>query len=236
MLQCMNALPNASEVAGVRGELVPTDRTSLHRIPRRGSYDLSTVYAILDEALVCHLGFCDGGQPYVIPTTYGRIGNTLYVHGAAASRTLKVLAGGVPACVTVTLVDGLVLARSAFHHSMNYRSVVLFGTATPVTEPPLVRAALEVIVEHVVPGRADHVRPPNDKELRATSVLALPIVEGSAKVRVGPPIDDEEDLALPCWAGVIPIGLRTEPPIPDPHLDVACVLPDHVSRYARPTR
>lgn len=182
-----------------------TPRTTLRRLPKRGSHDPATIEAILDEALVCHVGFAVEGQPYVIPTIHGRSGDRLYLHGSAASRMLKILAGGVPVCVTVTIVDGLVMARSAFHHSMNYRSVVVLGTATLVEDAAEKVEALRVIVEHVAPGRWSEVRPPSDVELKATTVLSLPIAEASAKVRTGPPIDDEEDYALPCWSGVIPL-------------------------------
>jgi nitroimidazol reductase NimA-like FMN-containing flavoprotein (pyridoxamine 5'-phosphate oxidase superfamily) len=192
-----------------------TPRTTFHRIPARGTYDRAAVHAILDEALVCHLGFSYAGQPFVIPTTFVRDGETLYVHGAAASRTLKSLASGVAACVTVTLLDGLVLARSAFHHSMNYRSVVALGIAHEVTDLVEKSRVFGLLVDKVSPGRSRAVRAPNDKELRATSLLALPLVEVSAKVRAGGPLDDAEDMALPVWAGVVPLGLRCGPLVPD---------------------
>lgn len=195
-----------------------TPRTTLRRLPKRGSHDRVTVEAILDEALVCHVGFVAEGQPYVIPTIHGRSGDRLYVHGSAASRMLRTLAGSVPVCVTVTLVDGLVMARSAFHHSMNYRSVVVLGSATVVEEAEDKTEALRVIVEHVSPGRWAEVRPPNENELKATTVLSLPITEASAKVRSGPPIDDEEDYALPYWAGVIPLRTIALPPEADARL------------------
>ena len=195
-----------------------TPRTTLRRLPKRGNYDRATVHAILDEAVYCHVGFAVEGQPYVIPTAFGRDGETVYLHGSAASRMLKTLAGGVEACVTATLLDGLVLARSAFHHSVNYRSVVILGRARPVTEASEKSRALEVIVDHVAPGRSAEVRPPNDKELAATSVLALALDEVSAKVRTGPPIDDEEDYALTCWAGELPLRVAAAPPVPDPRL------------------
>ena len=186
-----------------------TPRTELHRLPARGTYDRATVHAILDEALVCHLGFVYRDQPFVIPTTFARDGETLFVHGAAASRTLKALATGLPACVTVTLVDGLVLARTAFHHSMNYRSVVVLGNAREVTARDEKLRALSLFVEKISPGRASRVRSPNEKELHATSVLALVLDEVSAKIRTGMPKDEEgEDSVLPVWAGVVPIGLR----------------------------
>lgn len=194
-------------------DLVPTPRTTLHRIPKRGSFERSVVEAILDEALVGHLGFVSEGQPFVIPTTYARVGETLYVHGAAASRMLRAAGSSEPLCFTVTLLDGLVLARSAFHHSMNYRSVVVLGRGRLVTDESERRAALDAIVEHVAPGRGAEVRGPNAKELAATLVVALPIDEASAKVRAGGPIDDEEDLALPCWAGHLPLSLVASAPV-----------------------
>lgn len=197
----------------------PTPRTTLKRMPKRGSFDREAVHAILDEGLYCHLGFVAEGQPYVLPTTYGRVEETVYVHGSAASRMLGSLAQGVPVCLTVTLLDGLVLARSAFHHSMNYRSVVVLGQAQEVSKAGEKRRALDAIVEHVAAGRSGEVRGPNEKELLATRVLSLPLSEVSAKVRTGPPIDDEEDYALPVWAGELPLRLTTRPPVPDPRLD-----------------
>src|SRR5213594_2781402 len=182
-------------------ELSPTPRTRVRRLPNRASYDRTTIHAILDEGLVCHLGFVHDGQPFVLPTTYARVDDALYLHGSAASRMLRGLRDGIPVCVTVTLLDGLVYARSAFHHSMNYRSVVILGTATEVREPAERLAALEAIVEHVVPGRWHEVRPPSAQELKATMVLRVPIAEASAKVRTGGPLDDADDMGLPCWAG-----------------------------------
>ena len=198
--------------------IAPTERTTLKRLPQRGSHDRTSVEAILDEALACHVGFVVDGQPFVIPTIHGRIGDRVYVHGSAASRMLKTLAGEVPVCVTVSLIDGLVLARSAFHHSMNYRSAVVLGTARSVTDPTEKWDALHAIVEHVAPGRWGEVREPNEKELKATLVLRLSLSEASAKIRTGPPIDDEEDYALPCWAGVVPLRLAALDPIPEPRL------------------
>jgi uncharacterized protein len=192
----------------------PTPRTELHRIPARGSYDRATVHAILDEALVCHLGFSTREQPFVIPTTFARDGEALFVHGAAASRTLKSLASGIAVCVTVTLVDALILARSAFHHSMNYRSVVVLGTAREVTDRDEKVRALALFVDKVSPGRARVVRAPNDKELRATTVLALALEEVSAKVRTGGPLDDAEDATFPVWAGVVPLAIQAAPLVP----------------------
>jgi uncharacterized protein len=198
--------------------LTPTPRTELHRLPKRGVYDRDAIHRILDEAFLCHVGFAVHGQPYVIPTSFGRSGDRLLIHGASTSRMLDTLRGGVPACVTVTLVDGLVLARSAFHHSMNYRSVVLLGTAVEIQDPAEKLDALRIITEHVAPGRWAQVRPPSAQELKATSVLVMPISEASAKVRMGPPIDDPEDLSLPCWAGEIPLRLAALAPVPDPQL------------------
>ena len=213
--------------------LTVTPRTTLRRLPKRGSHDRAAIEAILDEGLVCHVGFVAEGQPMVIPTTYARQGERLVIHGSAASRMLRTLAGGVPLCVTVTLLDGLVLARSTFHHSMNYRSVVVLGTATEVSDPAEKDAALTAIVEHVIRGRSAQVRPPTDLEMKATSVLALPIEEGSAKVRTGPPVDDEEDYALSCWAGVLPLALVPGTPLADPRLPEGVPVPDNVARYIR---
>ncbi len=192
-----------------------TERTTVKRLAKRGVYDRETVYAILDEALICHAGFVLDGAPVVIPTIHWRHEDTLYLHGSAASRMLRSLRDGVEACVTVTLVDGLVIARSAFHHSMNYRSAVIFGTAREVTERDEKLRALDALVEHVLRGRAAESRPPNEKELRQTMVLALPIDEASAKVRTGGPVDDDEDYALPYWAGVIPVTMTYGDPVDD---------------------
>jgi uncharacterized protein len=194
--------------------LQKTPRTQVHRLPARASYDRDVCNAILDEALVCHVGFDVDGQPFVIPTTYARDGEVLYVHGAAASRMLKALGRGIPICVTVTLLDGLVLARSAFHHSMNYRCVVILGVATELVDEDEKRRALDAIVEKVKPGRTREVRGPSAKELAATRVLRVPIAEASVKIRSGGPIDDPEDLAIPCWAGHIPLALVASPGIP----------------------
>ena len=209
-------------------------RTTVKRLPKRGVYDKDAVYAILDEGLVCHVGFAVEGQPYVIPTAYVRIGDTLYVHGSAASRMLKSLADGIPVAVTVTLLDGLVLARSAFHHSMNYRSAVLLGTARLVEDAGEKARVMDAIVEHIVPGRGAEARSPNPNELKATSVLALPIEEGSAKVRTGPPIDDAEDMGLPVWAGVLPLRLAAGEPVADLALAAGTPVPAYVSGYRRP--
>jgi nitroimidazol reductase NimA-like FMN-containing flavoprotein (pyridoxamine 5'-phosphate oxidase superfamily) len=189
----------------------------VRRVPSRASYDRAFIHQILDEGLVAHVGFAtpEDGQPYVIPMVYARLGDDLLLHGAAASRLLKAGAAGVPMCATVTLVDGLVLARSAFHHSMNYRSVVVLGQARAVTEIAAKQVALAAFVDHVSPGRSQRARPPNPKELAATTVLALAIDEVSAKSRSGGPIDDDEDLAWPIWAGHLPLQLRADPPVPD---------------------
>jgi len=193
----------------------PTPRTRVRRLPQRAAYDEATIHAILDNGLVCHIGFVHEGQPFVLPTTYARLGDALVLHGSAASRMLRGVRDGIPICVTVTLLDGLVLARSAFHHSMNYRSVVILGVATEVTDDAERLHALEAIVEHVNPGRWAEVRPPNERELKATMVLRLPIAEASAKVRTGPPLDDTEDLGWPCWAGEVPLRLVALAPIAD---------------------
>lgn len=200
---------------GMFSAMEPTPRTTVRRIPARARYDEATIHAILDEALIVHVGFALDQQPFVVPTIHARVGNRLYVHGAVASRMLKALAGGATACVTATIIDGLVMARSAFHHSMNYRSAIVFGNATIVADRDEKVAALEAIVEHVAKGRSREARPPNDKEIAATTVLTLPIDEASAKVRTGDPLDDDEDAAWPCWAGVIPLSLAAGAPIDD---------------------
>jgi uncharacterized protein len=217
-------------------DLPATPRTTFHRRPGRGSHDRDLIHDILDEGLVCHVGFVDGGQSYVLPTTYARVDDRLYLHGSTANRMLRTLARGVPACVTVTLLDGLVLARSAFHHSMNYRSVVVLGTATAVDDREARRRALAAILEHVLPGRSREVRPPSDAEVDGTLVVEIPIREASAKVRAGPPVDDAEDLAIPCWAGVLPLRLTAGEAVPDPGLAPGVPAPEHVRRYRRGAR
>ena len=212
----------------------PSERVRVRRLPQRGVYDRAVVHAILDEALVCHVGFVVDGQPYVIPTIHARVGEVLYVHGSAASRMLRTLREGVPVSVTVTLLDGLVLARSAFHHSMNYRSVIALGAASEVADPAEKRAALDAIVEHVAPGRSAEVRPPSDLEMKATLVLKLPLEEVSAKVRTGPPVDDDDDYALPVWAGVIPLVLQPLAPVADPRLRPGLAPSPVVRGYRRP--
>lgn len=211
----------------------PTARTQVKRLPKRGYYDRETVYKILDAGFVCHVGFSVDGQPYVIPTNYGRNGDTLYLHGSAASRMLKTLSGGVPVCVTVTLVDGLVMARSAFHHSVNYRSVVILGTAYLVEDLTEKREALRIFTEHVMKGRWDDVRQPAEHELKATTVLRLPLVEVSAKVRTGGPIDDEPDYDLPVWAGVLPLATIAKPAIPDDRCKPGLPVPEYLKNYKR---
>ena len=213
-----------------------TDRTTLKRLPARGHYDRDLVHKILDEGFICHVGFVADGKPVVIPTGYGRIDDKLYIHGSQASRMLRTLKTGVPACVTVTLVDGLVLARSAFHHSINYRSVVIFGNATLVEDPEEKSAALLAFSEHVIQGRWQDVREPTEQELKATTVLVLPLEEVSAKVRTGPPIDDEEDYDLPVWAGEVPLRIIAGAPIPDPRLPEEINAPEYILNYKRMTR
>ncbi len=220
-----------------------SERVTVKRFPARGAYDRATIDAILDEGLICHVGFTTttaagaaDSQPFVIPTTYARDGDRLYVHGAQASRMMRALGGGVPVCVTVTLHDGLVLARSAFNHSMNYRSVVILGIATEISDPAEKLAALKKISDHVIPGRWDEVRPPSRSELAQTTVLAVPIVEASAKIRRGGPVDDEEDYALPVWAGQIPLKLEVQAPIADPRLDPAIEPPPYIADYTRPRK
>jgi uncharacterized protein len=213
-------------------EFTPTERTQVKRLPKRGKYDRETVYGILDAGFVCHVGFNADGQPYVIPTNYGRAGDTLYLHGSAASRMLRTLSGGVPVCVTVTHVDGLVLARSAFHHSVNYRSVVVLGTARLVEDPVEKMEALRVFTEHVLKGRWDDIRLPTEQELKGTMVLALPLEEVSAKMRTGGPVDDEADYALPVWAGVLPLETVAQPPQPDARLKSGTPLPAYLKRHS----
>ena len=209
-------------------------RTRVRRRAARGAYDRDTIHAILDEGLIAHVGFtAQDGQPFVMPMLYGRNGDTLFLHGSPASRLLGSLREGVPVCATVTLLDGIVLARSAFHHSMNYRSVVVLGQAQAVEDEPAKRAALDAIVEHVVPERTNDARGPNAKELRATLVLALALHEASAKVRTGPPSDAAADMELPVWAGELPLRLVTGEPIPDPAAPLDLPVPDAVARYER---
>ena len=210
-----------------------TKRTTLKRLAKRGVYDRNNIYEILDEGFICHVGFAVDGKPVVIPTGYARIEDRLYVHGSQASRMLRTLSQGVDVCVTVTLVDGLVLARSAFHHSINYRSVVIFGRASLVEDPETKLAALFAFSEHVIPGRWTEVRAPTQEELRATSVLSLELTEASAKVRSGPPLDDEEDYSLPVWAGVIPLQVSSGAPLNDPRLPDGIAVPSYANNYRR---
>ena len=212
-----------------------TERTKVKRLPNRGAYDRETIYAILDEAFICHVGFVVNDQPYVIPTGYARVGDDLYIHGSSASRMLRSLSEGVDVCVTVTLVDGLVLARSAFHHSINYRSVVVLGKAELVEDRDEKERALEAFTEHVIPGRWPEIRWPNELELKATAVLKLPIEEASAKIRTGDPKDDEEDYAMNVWAGVLPFRQVPGDPIPDARLADGIEPPNYVSSYGSNT-
>jgi uncharacterized protein len=213
-------------------QIVPTDRTTVRRLSERARYERSLIDSLIDEALSCHVGFAVDGRPWVIPTIHARVDDTLYLHGAVANHMLRSLAGGIEACVTITLIDGLVLARSAFHHSMNYRSVMIFGSLALVDDAAEKDAALHALVEHVVPGRMADARPPSASELRKTSVLRLPIAEASAKVRTGGPIDDAEDMALPIWAGQLPVSAAYGSPIAD--ADSASALPAYVTGYRRP--
>ncbi|HEY2093863.1 MAG TPA: pyridoxamine 5'-phosphate oxidase family protein [Thermoanaerobaculia bacterium] len=213
--------------------VLQTDRTTVHRLPERARYDAATVNAIIDEALICYVGFVVGGDtPVVIPTIHWRDGETLYFHGSPAAGMLRNLKNGIRACATITLLDGLVMARSAFHHSMNYRSAVVFGTAREVTGEEKLRA-LDLLVDHVCRGRSAEVRPPNEIELRKTIVLALPIEEASAKIRTGGPVDDEEDYALDIWAGVIPLRMTPQSPIADERLRNGIAVPDYATNYRR---
>jgi len=214
-------------------DFTPTDRTQVKRLPKRGKYDRETVYSILDSGFVCHVGFSVDGQPYVIPTNYGRSGDIVYLHGSAASRMLRTLSEGVPVSVTVTHVDGLVLARSAFHHSVNYRSVVILGTARLVEDPAEKMEALRVFTEHVMKGRWDDVRKPTEQELKATSVLALALEELSAKVRTGGPNDDAPDYDLPVWAGVLPLETVPKQPVADPNRKNDPAIPEYLKNYKR---
>ncbi len=211
----------------------PSPRTRVVREPQRGAYDRETIYKILDEGLVCHVGFFAEDQPFVIPTMFARVGDAIYFHGSAASRMLRRVGEGVNVCVTVTLLDGLVLARSVFNHSMNYRSVVALGTATLVDSPTEKLEALRAFTEKILPGRWNDARQPNDQELKSTSILRLPLMEASAKVRTGPPLDDEADYSLRVWAGVVPLRLVAEAPIRDERCDPSIPVPAYAARYTR---
>jgi len=226
--------PPACADPPAEGNAAPSDRVRLRRKRERGSHERAVIDAILDEGLIAHLGIVDaGGQPFVVPTLHARSGDVVYLHGSAAGRAMKTLATGAPACLTVSLLDALVLARSAMHHSANYRSVMLLGRARAIEEPARKRAALEAVVEHVVPGRWAEVRAPTDKELKATSVLEMTIDEASAKIRTGAPVDDEEDYALDTWAGVLPLHTVAGTPQPDARLSADIAVPGYVSAYTR---
>jgi len=218
---------------GQRDELL-TERTKLRRVPGRGAHDFETIAAILDDGVYCHVGFVADGQPYVVPTGYGREGRTVYFHGSAASRMITTLAEGAPVCLTVTHMDGLVMARSAFHNSMNYRSVMIVGVAEQVPDEEKSHA-LRVITEHIMPGRWEEARKPAARELKLTTMLRLAIDEASAKVRSGPPVDEADDYALPIWAGVLPFALVPQAPIADERLAPGIEPPPHVAAYGRPS-
>jgi hypothetical protein len=217
------------------GKALKTPRTTLQRMPKRGAHDFETIAAILDEGIVCHVGFVVDGQPYVVPTAYGRDGETLYIHGSSASRMLRTLSQGVPLCVTVTLLDGLVFARSVFHNSANYRSVVVLGVAQEATGDDKLHG-LRAITEHLMPGRWDDSRAPTAQEMKASTVLKLSIDEASAKIRTGPPLDEEEDLGLPYWAGVLPLAVVPQTPVPDARLSGGAAVPEYVTNYSRGSR
>jgi len=212
-------------------EIPRTERTTLKRLPKRGSFDREVINTILDEGFVCHVGFVADDKPVVIPTGYARMGENLIIHGSRASRMLCALGKEVDVCVTVTLIDGLVLARSAFHHSMNYRSVVVFGRANAIETRTEKLAALRALSEHMIPGRWDYVREPNERELQQTTVLSVPLNEASAKIRTGQPVDDDEDYDLPIWAGILPLRLFAQTPVADPLLRMDVDIPDHVRSY-----
>ena len=212
---------------------IPTERTRLVREANRAVYDRDVIYKILDEPFVCHVGFAVEGQPFVIPTMFARVSDAIYFHGSAASRMLRNLSTGLPVCITVTLLDGLVLARSVFNHSMNYRSVVAFGHATPINDPTEKVRALQALTEKLIRGRWNDARQPNEKELKATSILKMPLTEVSAKVRVGDVEDDADDYALPVWAGVIPLRLVADPPLRDSRCDSSIPTPLYASEYRR---
>lgn len=220
-----------SDIVLEQATSLQSPRTTVKRLAKRGEYDRQTIKAIIDEALICHVGFVVDGSPVVIPTIHTRIGETLYFHGSGASRMLRSLRDGVDACVTVTILDGLVMARSAFHHSMNYRSVVVLGKGREVTDREEKLRVLEALVEHVCSGRVGDVRAPNEAELRQTLVIAIPLAEASAKIRSGPPVDDEEDYAMPIWAGVIPLLLTPSTPVDDERLAAGVIAPEYATRY-----
>lgn len=210
-----------------------SERTRLRRLPERGKHDRATIDAIIDEALICHVAFSTDDGPVVIPTIHAREGDTLYLHGSAASRMLRIIREGEPICVNMTIIDGLVMARSLFNHSMNYRSVILFGTAREITDPDEKLASMRLVSEHMSPGRWNDARRPNDKELRATMMVAIPLDEASAKVRTGPPGDNDEDYDLDVWAGVIPVELTFGEPQPDPRLRDGIEVPKYLQGFGR---
>lgn len=229
----INSAPRFKWGVIVTESFTPTERTRVVREPHRGAYDRETIYKILDEGMVCHVGFATDGQPFVIPTLYARVGDAIYFHGSAASRMLRGASTGIPVCITVTLTDGLVLARSVFNHSMNYRSVVALGKATLVEAANEKYEALHAFTEKIVRGRWDDARRPNEKELKATSILKLPLTEVSAKIRSGPVVDDEEDYALPIWAGIVPLHVQAEAPIRDERCDPTIATPGYAANYRR---
>jgi nitroimidazol reductase NimA-like FMN-containing flavoprotein (pyridoxamine 5'-phosphate oxidase superfamily) len=210
-----------------------TAKTRINRLPKRGHYDRQTIYQILDEAIICHVGFVENGQPFVIPINFARVDDTIILHGAKASRLLKHVEAGNPICVEATIVDGLVLARSVFHHSLNYRSVVLFGTGQIIADEEEKLAALKAVTEHLIPGRWQEARHPNRKELNATRVVSIKIEEASAKVRLGPPIDEQEDYGLPVWAGVLTLQENPLLPIRDELQSQEVTLPTYIAQYSR---
>ncbi len=213
--------------------VAPTERTRVIREPQRAVYDRAAIYAILDEAFVCHVGFAAGSQTYVIPTMFARVNDSIYFHGSAASRMLRNLSKGLAVCITVTLADGLVLARSVFNHSMNYRSVVALGTAQLIDDPAEKLAALHAFTEKILPGRWNDARQPNENELKATSILKLPLKEVSAKIRVGDVEDDADDYALKVWAGIVPLRLIGDTPIRDERCDPSLPIPAYANNFRR---
>lgn len=233
LLQNNTASESGAQPGSAGASYAVTERTMLKRLPERGSHERDVVHSILDAGYVCHLGFTTERGPVVIPTAYGRVDDEIFVHGSPASRMLRSLKDGVDVCVTVTLIDGLVLARSTFHHSINFRSVVVFGRATQVTDPEAKKAALLSFVEHVVPGRNADARPPSDKEVKGTLVLSVALTEASAKVRTGPPVDEPDDLALPVWAGVLPLDPTPGRLQPDEFVPPTVAVPDYLTRYRR---
>lgn len=214
-------------------EFEKNEKNRIRRLPKRGIYERESIYQILDEALICHIGFIEDNQPYVIPMNYARLGDTILLHGANSSRLMKATAAGIPVCVEVTIVDGLVLARAVFNHSVNYRSVVLFGKGQVIEGDEEKLAALEAITEHLIPGRWRETRRPNQKELNATSVVAIKIEQASAKLRSGPPVDDEADLGLPVWAGVLPMQEQPLEPVPDSLMNRKIPMPEYIGKYSR---